>query len=189
MSCDTDRSDSELIKQAAACDDQAFETLVRRHQHTAWRIAYRYTGNRPDAEEIAQDAFLRVQAVASRYQSKARFITFFYRIVVNLCIDHHRKRKRRPDTEAVLPEQASREPAGDAVYDKKERDDLVQQALDCLPEQQRLIIVLRYFEELPLSGIAEVMNASRKGIERRLARARRQLKKQLIEKKVAPPGE
>ena len=177
-----DRSDTQLIKQTAQGDSEAFETLVRRYQNTAWRIAYQYAGNHADAEEIAQDAFLRVLAAAPRYRPDAKFSTFLYRIVVNLCIDH--SRKRRPETTADVPERPGNEPTGTTVQEKKDREEMIQKALDALNEQQRLIIVLRYYEELPLAEIADTMNTSRKGIERRLARARRQLAKLLSKEDV-----
>ena len=98
-------SDEELMLSAAGGDMEAFGELVLRHQDRAWRTAYHYVGNRADAEELAQEAFLRILDAAASYRSSARFTTYLYRVVANLCLDH--RRKKRPDPQGDLPVGAS----------------------------------------------------------------------------------
>ena len=121
-------SDEELMLSAAAGDMEAFGELVLRHQDRAWRTAYHYVGNRADAEDLAQEAFLRILDAAATY---------------------------------------------------KERDRAIHGALDYLPDRQRIAVVLRYFEELSLSEIAESMDTSYKAVEHLLARARASLESHL----------
>ncbi len=94
--------DEDLLLAVGRGDAQAFTELVRRHQAAAWSIAYRYSGNREDAEDLVQDAFLRLLNAAPRYRPTAAFRTYFSCIVSRLCLDH--VRKKRPAPCADLPE-------------------------------------------------------------------------------------
>jgi len=166
-------SDEELMQAAAGGDIDAFGELVRRHQDSAWRIAYHYVGDRTEAEDLAQEAFLKILDAASNYRPTARFSTYLYRVIANLCIDYHRK--RRPHHPGEMPAQQSPSDAPDARLTAKERDRAVQRALDQLPDRQRMAVVLCYFEDLPLAQIADAMDTTYKAVERLLARARKSL--------------
>ena len=149
---------------------EAFGDLVLRHQDRAWRTAYHYVGNRADAEELAQEAFLRILDAAVGYKPSARFTTYLYRVVANLCLDY--RRKKRPEQRGDLPLSTSPHPSPDAQMAAGERQEAVRRALDTLPDRQRMAVVLRYYEELSLREIAAAMDATAKAVERLLARAR-----------------
>ena len=172
-------SDQELMMQAAEGRMAAFETLVRRHQQRAWRIAYHYLGNRDDAEEVAQQAFLNILEAADSYTPSARFTTYLYRVIANLCMD--RTRKRNPSLAEDMPEQRSSEPQPDCRMRNRERDRAIDEALDELTDRQRMATVLRYYEDLSYREIAEAMDATPKAVERLLARARKSLETKLDE--------
>jgi RNA polymerase sigma-70 factor (ECF subfamily) len=162
-------SDEALMQAVALGDLAAFEQLVLRHQETAWRTAYRMLGCHQTAEDVAQEAFLRVFKAADRYRPKAAFRTYLYRIVVRLCLDHLQKGRPVPADDLVpiddwpSPEQR----ATDA-----EQAQAVQEAIGCLPPKQRSAIVLRYYEGLSGREIAAAAETSVKTVERLLARAR-----------------
>jgi RNA polymerase sigma-70 factor (ECF subfamily) len=103
------RTDEELMLATARGDLGAFGQLVERHQASAWNAAYRFLGNAVDAEDIAQEAFLRVLDAAPRYRATAKFRTFLFRIVTRLCIDVTR-RKTNPGSgvEPVMDQRAGR---------------------------------------------------------------------------------
>src|ERR1700745_1217007 len=88
-----DGGDAAIVAQALADDRDAFRVLVERHSRTLFRLAYRMTGNEQDAEEIVQDAFLRAYRRLDRFESRANFGTWLYRIAVNCSLDLMRKRK------------------------------------------------------------------------------------------------
>ena len=161
-------SDETLMEAAGRGELAAFERLVRRHQATAWRMALRLLGNAADAEDVAQDALLRLLDAAPRYRPEARFTTYLYRIVSRLCLD--RLRRRPPPAELPEAVEASPTPPEAALY--RERDQAVAAALAALPPRQRLVIVLRYFEGLAGAEIAEIAGTSPKAVERLLARGR-----------------
>ncbi len=165
--------DEELMQEVADGDMDAFGELVRRHQDAAWRIAYHYVGDRAEAEDLAQEAFLKILDAASSYCPTARFSTYLYRVIANVCIDYHRK--KRPDYVADMPPQESPADAPDRQLLTAERDRAIQRALDQLPDRQRMAVVLCYFEDLPLAEIADAMDTTYKAVERLLARARKSL--------------
>ncbi|MBN2562910.1 MAG: sigma-70 family RNA polymerase sigma factor [Phycisphaerae bacterium] len=158
-------------------DLDAFEQIVLRHQAEAWRVAYRFTGDAAEAEDLAQEAFLKVLDAASRYQPTATFRTFLSRILNRLCIDH--VRKKRPTVTDSLPPQADDSLSPPQQLAEAERDALIQAALNALPPDYRLAVVLRYFEGLSGPEMADAMGRSVKAVERVLARARATLEPQL----------
>jgi RNA polymerase sigma-70 factor (ECF subfamily) len=170
-------SDEELMLAVASGDLSAFGQLVTRHQTSAWNAAYRFLGNTANAEDVAQEAFLRVLDSAERYQPTASFRTYLYRIVSRLCFDlasRQRVRRRQP-----LPDIAADCPSPESVSILGERAAAVRQALDCLPAAQKMAVILRYYETLGYREIAVILNTTDKGVERLLARARATLEARL----------
>jgi len=169
-------ADETLMQATAGGDLAAFEQLVVRHQQSVWRTAYRMLGCQDEAEDVAQQAFLRVFEARDRYRPQAAFRTYLYRIVVRLCLDH--LRKNRPALAEHLLPVDDRTSAQQQAADK-EQTEAVQQAIGCLPFKQRTAVVLRYYEGLCGREIAEAMDTSLKAVERLLARARETLEKRL----------
>lgn len=166
--------DHDLMARAAQGDERAFRELARRHAGGALRLARRILGSEALAEEIVQDAFLRVWTNAPRWRPEAAFRTWLYRVVINLCLNA----KRRP---ADLPLAAAGEPAdpapdAGAALEQRERDQLLAAAIDRLPARQRAAIVLTYQEGLGNAEAAAVLGTSVSGIETLLVRARRSLR-------------
>ena len=155
----------------------AFERIVLRHQTEAWRVAYRFTGDAAESEDLAQDAFLRLLDAAPRYKPTATFRTYFYRVLTRLCIDH--RRKKRPLLTDSPPSTPDTTPSPLWLADQTERGALIQEALNSLPADYRLAVVLRYFEGLSGAEMAEAMGRSVKAVERLLARAKEALERQL----------
>jgi RNA polymerase sigma-70 factor, ECF subfamily len=171
-------SDEELMLAVARGDISAFEQLVIRHQTSAWNTAFRFLGNTADAEDVAQEAFLRILDSADRYISTASFRTYLYQIIAHLCFDFfRRKRLRRHDQ---LPELAGKRSSPGAAAILDERSAAVQQALDSLPPAQKMAVILRYHEDLSYRNIAAVLKKTDKGVERLLAKARTSLERRLV---------
>jgi RNA polymerase sigma-70 factor (ECF subfamily) len=166
-------SDHDLMARAARGDQSAFRLLTRRHAPRALALARRILRNDAVAEEILQDAFLRVWVNAPRWRPQAAFRTFLYRVVVNLCLNE----KRRPQ---ALPLEAAGDPADaddpGAALEQCERDRRLAAAVDALPPRQRAAIVLTYQEGLGNAEVAAVLDTSVSGVETLLVRARRELR-------------
>ena len=126
---------------------EALAELVRRHQGRALRLAYRSLGDWQLAEDVVQESFLRINRAASKYRPDARFSTWFYRIVVNLCLDELRRRQRRAEAATnAAPEVAD---TGESPAHREELTELhqaVRHALDQLSERERLAVILHRFE-------------------------------------------
>jgi len=164
------RSDTELMTALARDDLDALGELVRRHQAKAVALANRILQRQDLAEDIAQESFLRIWRNAKRYRGAARFTTWLYRIVSNLCMDQKRRAKRAP---AELPEESVDpiQAAPDAPVETAEIRERVRRAVAALPERQRTVLVLHRYEELSHAEIAEVTGWSASAVESLLVRA------------------
>jgi RNA polymerase sigma-70 factor (ECF subfamily) len=158
----------------AGGDLEAFEELVRRHQRAAWSLAFRFVGNAGDAEDVVQQAFLRIFEAASRYRPDAAFRTYLYRVVVNLCKDFRSKKREVLMTE--LPDLSDGAANPEQRLEDRERAARVHRALDALPTGQHFAILLRHFEGLSYEEIAQVMKTSPKAVDSLLQRARSTLR-------------
>lgn len=159
---------------AAEGDMDAFEALVRRHQQGALNVALRMLGDEHRAQDAAQEAFLRVLQSAPRYRPIATFRTYLYRILTRLCIDQYRRRRPHSSAELDTAEGGTDAPPDELV--RRERVEHVRQAVERLPDRQRIALVLQHYEGMSYQEIAEVMKCTTSSVEALLVRARRKLK-------------
>ena len=170
---DIDASDESLLEAVNRGDLGAFEQIVRRHQAWVWKIAYRFLGDKEEAADIAQEAFLRLLDASGRYKATARFTTYFYQVISRLCLD--RARKKRPVYLEELPDCPDPRPGPLEEMERQEVSAGILAALGGLPPEYRIVIILRYFEGLSGQEIADVLKKTPKATERLLARARQSL--------------
>ena len=172
--------DSELLDRLATGDEAAFRTLVERHIDRAYAIALRIIGNAADAEDVVQDTMLKIWSHRGRWQhGRAKFSTWLYRVISNRCIDLRRK-PRTENVEAV-PEVADGQPDAASVIERNELSGMLEVAMQRLPEQQRLAVILSYHENMSNGEIAQVMDTTIAAVESLLKRGRQQLR-QLLRK-------
>ena len=166
-------SDEELMLPVGKGDLSAFGEIVLRHQQSIWNIAYRCLSNKTDAEDVTQEAFLKLLDAAGRYKPTASFRTYLYRIVTRLCLDQ--AAKKQPLYTNELPETSDPGRTASENLISVERSRMVCKALDKLPPNQRMAIVLKYYEGLGYREIAATMEVTAKAVERLLARGRASL--------------
>ncbi len=171
-------SDEELMRLVARGDEPAFRSLARRHAGRAVGLARRITGNAADADEIVQEALLRVWTNAPRWRPLAAFGTWFYRIVVNLCLNRRRAAPFVPLADAGEPADPS--PDAAARQESDEDDRRMASAIAALPDRQRAAIVLTYHEGLGNADAADLLRVSVSALEALLVRARRTLRTSLL---------
>jgi RNA polymerase sigma-70 factor (ECF subfamily) len=170
--------DAELVAQVGKRDPAAVRTLIARKLPRLLALAVRMLGDRMEAEDVAQEAFLRIWQHAPRWrEGEARFDTWLHRVALNLCHDRLRKQRHEPADE--LPEAADPGPLPDARLEARARDARVQAALAGLPARQREALVLNYYQELSNLEAASLMGITVDALESLLARARRNLRAQL----------
>ncbi|WP_158667683.1 RNA polymerase sigma factor [Bradyrhizobium guangdongense] len=172
--------DSELLDRLATGDEVAFRMLVERHIDRSYAIALRIVGNAADAEDVVQDSMLKIWSHRGRWQhGRAKFSTWLYRVISNRCIDLRRK-PRTENVEAV-PEVADSQPGAVELIERNELNDMLELAMQRLPEQQRIAVILSYHENMSNGEIAQVMDTTVAAVESLLKRGRQQLR-QLLRK-------
>jgi RNA polymerase sigma-70 factor (ECF subfamily) len=172
-----DDSDEALMAKVARGDELAFRQLSRRHLPAMLGLARRVLGNAADAEDVAQEAMLRVWTHAPRWQPLAAFRTWLTRIVVNLCLD----RKRRAPWVALEAAGEIVDPTPDAtaLAEQSERERTLTAAIATLPARQRAAIVLTYTEGMTNAQVAEVLDTSVSAVETLLIRGKQNLRAKL----------
>ncbi len=162
-------------------DEAAFEELVKRHTRGVLNLVYRYLGDAARAEDVAQDVFVKVYRARKKYEPKARFSTWLYRIAVNHCLNEIRSRKNQPVGSQPIDDLLE-EPAGEHPDSRLSRSELrraVKTAIDALPENQRMAVILARYEDLSYDEIAEAMGLSLEAVKSVLFRAKENLKQSL----------
>jgi RNA polymerase sigma-70 factor (ECF subfamily) len=196
--------DAELVRRAKAGDQEAFQELVERHQARVYRHAERLLGNREDAEEVLQDTFLAAYRNLSGFEERSRFSTWIYRIATNEALMRLRRASRRREVFAdVAPsgemERASdevREFARSALDDVMDREvrEILTRALAELPDEYRVVFVLRDVDGLSNAEAAEILGLSVPAVKSRLHRGRIWLRDRLArifgeQRRAGLPGE
>lgn len=172
-----------LIGKARQGDPQAFEALVLRYQRYVYNLALRVVGNPLDAEDIAQQAFVKAWRGLPQFKGESRFSTWLYRIVTNVCYDHLPRIKRDlsslepDDTMDEMPDEE--QGVENAVLTEEECRQL-RQALAALPESARLLLTLRHLQELSYEEIAAVTGMPLGTVKTGIFRARQKLKAALL---------
>ena len=181
--------DQELLLAVGQGDRAAFVALMERYTTVAMKVAQRMTGSVDDAEEVAQEAFLRVWTHAHRWNSEggAQFSTWFYRIVVNLCLDRRRRIIMVPID--VIEEPVDPKPTGMELYSIHKTRQVVTEALAKLPARQRAAISLCYFGEVSCQEAADVLDVSLSALESLLVRGRRSLRSYFLRRDLRKMGD
>ena len=166
-----DGGDDAVMIRIARRDAVAFGTVVTAQAGMLHRVAYRMIGDAAEAEDVAQEALLRLWASADRWRTgQAGIAAWLTRVTVNLCLDRLRRRRFASDEEA--PERADEAPGADALVEEEQWRRAAMAALGDLGERHRAAIVLTYYEDLPNAAAAETMEMNLKAFESLLLRAR-----------------
>jgi RNA polymerase sigma-70 factor, ECF subfamily len=175
--------DGELVRRAQAEDKEAFEELVWRHQHRVFAVAGGILRQREDVEDIAQQVFVKAYFSLKRFDQRAAFSTWLYKITVNECWDMLRKRKVRPLVyESDLSEEQARQygaperqTAVPDVSEKLEAQQEVDKLLEGVDERDRMMLILKEVEGFAVEEIAEILKLNANTVKVRLFRARRRI--------------
>ena len=184
-----DGKDHEVIEGCQRGDHEAFRALFETHKDKVYSIALRYSGDHAAAMDIAQEAFLKLLSRIQTFRGESSFESWLYRLVVNSCLDYRRRGRRLiAAVENVLD--AMRSPGETVLEDllRAEFQEGVQQVIGKLSPEQRIVVILRYTEDLSYEQIAEVLGCSRGTVASRLNRAHKMLERRLSHLRIAPGG-
>lgn len=181
--------DDEIVENFKSGDRTVFDELIERYQTPVYRTCFRFLSHKEDAEDATQEVFLKAYRALDRFQPDAKFSTWLYQIAVNHCLNVQRSRKRKAfisslnpfneyqvESKAALLEDANRP---DKIHEKEERANFVRHAIDTLPENQKIAIILSRYEGLSYKEISEVTGSSVASVESRLYRAKTNLHRKL----------
>jgi RNA polymerase sigma-70 factor (ECF subfamily) len=176
--------DIDFITRFKDGDVSGFEELVRKYQDKVYNLCRYMIQDTHDAQDAAQDVFLKAYRNLKAFKTDASLYTWLYRIAVNTCLDYKKKlRPEQVEDESVIADLASTEPSPEQRYQSKEIGQSIQVALQKLPEQLRAAIVLKEIEDLSYEEIAQVLHTSIGTVKSRISRAREELRR-LLQKKV-----
>jgi RNA polymerase sigma factor (sigma-70 family) len=173
----TNDPDISLVNRIIAGDQTAFAELVDKHKSYAYTIAYKILQNRPEAEEAAQDSFIKAYHHLGGFNRQSKFSTWFYRIVFNTSITY--KRKKRHQFQSIESTVIGYAQENDGMLEKTDKKKYLDQALLRLNEADRTALTLFYLDEFSLEEIAEIMNMQPNTIKVRIHRARQRLADEL----------
>jgi RNA polymerase sigma-70 factor (ECF subfamily) len=177
--------DSDLIDRAAGGDSAAFQALVERHRSMVYRVAYQFAGNHHDAEDIAQEVFIKVYRSLDKFRQDAQLTSWLYRIVMNACIDH--RRRHVPANAAPFGEEAEQRllntpeeaPGPEARAYAGELGVVLEGEINRLPEGQRIVFIMRHHQGLKLGEIADALGLAEGTVKRQLHAAVHRLRRAL----------
>jgi RNA polymerase sigma-70 factor (ECF subfamily) len=181
-------TDSAAADEARRGNQQAFRVLVERHSHAVFRLAFRMTGNEQDAEDMVQETFLRAYKQLHRFDGRAAFGTWLYRICANCSLDLLRSRQSRRESQPAdsadesvrwLEQVAAREPSPERLTHSGQISSLLEQALKRLSATERTAFILRHYEGCDIEEIARTLgvqaNAAKHSVFRAVQKLRRAL--------------
>lgn len=181
--------DQALIARCQAGSRDAFDELISRYQRRVYTFAYRLAGNADDAADIAADTFVRVYTAIGSFRGDSSFVTWLFRVVTNIYLDHRKRRRNRQtqsldDVVALEESSVHRQvedegPTPHEVAEANERTAALQAAISALPEFQRMMIVMYHVDGMAYEEIAETLQLPLGTVKSRLNRARLALRKKL----------
>jgi RNA polymerase sigma-70 factor (ECF subfamily) len=179
--------DSELMKRVAKGDDDAFRLLFERHYRLAYSVIYRHIVVQAEAEDLVQEAFLRVYRNAGNWEPTAKFSTWLYTVVSNLCLNYKRDKARDKlrlvsgDEEGGNPleRMATEEAQEGEAMDAEDRARVVREAIQELPEQQRMALILSRYEDKSYEEVADILGTTVAAVKSLTSRARTTLREKL----------
>jgi RNA polymerase sigma-70 factor (ECF subfamily) len=180
-------ADAEVIARAAGGDASAFQMLVEQHRSMVYRVAYQFAGNHYDAEDIAQDVFIKVYRSLPRFRQDSLFTSWIYRIAMNACIDHRRRQmsaggspfgarsssapagaRFNEDAEQQMLNTPEEGPDPESTAYAGELGSVLEAAVRRLPQGQRIVFIMRHHEGLKLGEIASALGLAEGTVKRQL---------------------
>jgi RNA polymerase sigma-70 factor (ECF subfamily) len=174
----------ELVQACRRGEREAFDQLVLRHQREIYRLCYRYVNNHEDADDLAQEVFLKAWRAMPRFRGESSFSTWLYRIGVNTCLNF--RAARRPASQELPQTLADPHPGAEARVQVEEEASKVREALTRLPDKQRATLILKVYHDLSHEEVAQILGSTVGTVKANLFHALANLRKRMAEKGSRP---
>lgn len=173
--------EQQIIKRVLAGDKQAYAHIINAYKNPLYATIVRMTGNAQIAQDLVQEAFIKIYEQLAKYDGKGPFKSWLYRVATNYCIDEFRKKSYQMKTEE-LQEGTLQEPVHpEVIYIKNEQSRQLEHLLSKLPEKERAILLMRYSNELSYEEIAQLLQTTVSDVRNKLHRVKKKLRRQVKE--------
>lgn len=163
----TSRSDQELVEDFQKGNEASFNELILRHQERIYWVARRFVQDHDQADDVVQDVFCRAYEGLGKFRGEASVYTWLYRITVNLALNAVRKQRVRDffRIDEILDVKDEHGDQPDAHLERNEQKQLIEEAVARLPEKQKAVFIMRYYDEMPYEEIAKIMKTTVGGLK------------------------
>lgn len=164
------------IKEVLSGNKQAFGNIINRYKNPLYATILRMTRNNQDAQDLVQEAFIKIYHQLEKYDKKGSFSSWMYRVAINHCMDEFRKKRYQMKQTELGADLAVNERHPEVIYLKKENSRQLERLIETLPEDERLIILLRYVNELSYDEISELVDTPMSTVRNKLHRAKKKMR-------------
>lgn len=171
--------EQQLIKQVLAGQKQAYGHIIARYKNPLYATILRMTKEPQLAQDLVQEAFIKVYEQLGRYEASGSFQSWLYRVAINHCLDELRKKRYQIKQEPIQETQSIEQAHPEVIYLKKERQRQLEELLSRLPEQERMIVLLRYNNELSYEEISHLLKISLGDVRNKLHRAKKKMRNEV----------
>lgn len=175
-----ERTDSELVSKCLKGDNEAFSELISRYKRLIYSVAYKFTRDSEEVNDMAQEAFIKIYRSLSRYDDQYKFSTWSVKVATNICLDHVRRKKLNSVSLEEIENYTGTSNSPEEYYLRKEKSQVLKDAIDGLPEIYRVPIVMYHQKGMSYKEISEYLGKPMSIIKNRIFRARNTLKENLV---------
>ncbi|PJB13576.1 MAG: RNA polymerase [Flavobacteriales bacterium CG_4_9_14_3_um_filter_40_17] len=178
--------DNKMVTQSLSGDQRAYASLVNRYQHMVFTLAYSMLRNKEEADEVAQDAFVKTYLSLKQFRGDSKFSSWLYRIAYRTCLDYMRKNaKHRTDSIDDKSIRYMSDKGVDAYREIEQKEHIVRMCIESLPAEESAFVKMFYYDKLSLNEIANIIGINKNNAKVKLYRIRNKLKSMLEEKQLS----
>lgn len=175
-----ERTDNELVKECLEGNQEAYSELISRYKRLIYSVAYKFSRDSDEVNDLAQESFIKIYRSLSKYDSQYKFSTWSVKVATNICLDHVRRKRLRSVSLEEIENFTGRNNSPEDYYLRKEKSQALKEAIDELPEIYRVPIIMYHQNGMSYKEIAEKLNKPMSIIKNRIFRARHTLKESLV---------
>lgn len=171
------------VNEVLSGNKQVYAQIINKYKDPLFATILRMTRNQQDAADLVQEAFIKVYHQLGKFDGKGSFSSWIYRVAINHCMDEFRKKRHKMVENEMREDHIRDSNHPEVIFLKKERNRQLEKLIGCLPEEERMIILLRYVNELSYSEIGELMNLPLATVRNKLHRAKKKLRETIQQEK------